>query len=202
MKEQLEESRKSKLELGFVMCANKDNIIEAKNITKGSERIVTVKYRCPTGFKSIGTYHIHPNEISRASPEDLLNSCGPNIIASCIGGVKDNKIKCYIRKKRDSLIDCTKKFNELTSLKLELKLRDEGLAKKTEVLSKERDRLAKELGEIDKKIKEFNVNVGQFNKDKDCYHKALLRKQNKYFNEIDLNVDKIKKTILVVNYSA
>lgn len=194
MKEQLRDSLKSNLEFGLTMCVNKDNIIEAKNIAKRFEKEVIIEDRCPTGFKSIGTYHTHPDTISRASAGDLVNTC--NHIADCIGGTEDNKIKCYIRKKEIDLIDCTKEFSELTSREVDLRMIDADLTMKDELLLKERERLSTivprirkidiELREINKKIKEHNLNVSQFNKDRESHDQNLLRIQNKYFDEMEI----------------
>ncbi len=67
---------------------------------------------CPPGFKSVGTYHTHPDALSRQVPGTFL--C--NKTANCIGGGRDNKIKCYIKKKNIDQIDCIKEFSELTSI--------------------------------------------------------------------------------------
>ena len=53
MKEQLEDSRKTNIELGFTLCADKDNIINAKNITKRTEKEIFLSSDCPSGFKSV-----------------------------------------------------------------------------------------------------------------------------------------------------
>ncbi len=90
MKEQLIHSHKSNVEFGFAMCANKENIIEAKNIVKRTEKEIFIEDKCPSGFKSVGTYHTHPDTISRANAGDLLNTCLH--IADCIGGTEGNNI--------------------------------------------------------------------------------------------------------------
>lgn len=194
MKEQLENSRKSNLEFGLTMCANKENIIEAKNIVRRTEKEVFIESFCPPKFKSVGTYHTHPYTISRASAGDLLNTC--DHVADCIGGTDDNKIKCYIRKKEIDPIDCAKEFSELRSSELDLRKRDEDISSKEKLLLKERERLSTiiprsrkidiELREINKKIKEYNVNIRQFNKDMDSHDQILLRVQNKYFDEMEI----------------
>lgn len=194
MKEQLENSHKTNLEFGFMMCANKDNIIEAKNITRRTEKEVFIERGCPSGFKPIGTYHTHPSEISRASPGDLLNTC--DHIADCIGGGTDNKIKCYVRKKEIDPIDCTKEFSELASIELDLKVKAADITKQSEILLKERKRLSAiktrtrdtdiELREISRKIKERNIDANKFNREMVSFDQTLLKLQNKHFEEIQI----------------
>ncbi len=195
MKEQLENSRKSNLEFGFTLCANND-IIEAKNIVKRFDKEVFIDDKCPSGFKSVGTYHTHPDTISRASAGDLLNTCSHT--ADCIGGTEDNKIKCYLRKKEIDPIDCTKVFSELTSSELDIRKRSEDILSKGkgDLLIEKKERLSAikprnrkidtELREINKKMKEHYVTLKQIHKDLESHDQILLNLQNRYFDEIEI----------------
>lgn len=194
MKEQLEDSRKTNIELGFTMCANTDNIIDAKNISKRTDKEIFISSDCPSGFKSVGSYHTHPDVISRASAGDLLNTCGH--IGDCIGGGADNKIKCYVRKKNVDPIDCTKEFSEHRSIELDLRARYEDYERRRKLLLKERERISMieprtrkidiESREIAKKMKEYNISAIQSNKEMESFGQKLLRLQNKYFDDIEI----------------
>lgn len=186
MREQLENSNKTDVEFGFTMCANRYNIIEAKNIKKGIEHGkgqtgIFIEASCPSRFKSIGTYHTHPDAISRGSAGDLLNTCDKK--TNCIGGGEDNKIKCYTKKENIDKIDCTKEFTELISL-VEKPLR----RKYTEILNDNREliEISKINSKVDKRIAALNKKVREFNKEYKIFDQRLLKLQNKYFNEIEL----------------
>lgn len=194
MRRQLDDSRDHKIESGFTMCANKDNIIEAKNITKRTDKEIFLSYSCPSGFNSVGTYHTHPDAISNASPRDLLNACGH--IGDCIGGSSDNKIKCYIRKKDADQSDCIKEFSEKTSIELDLRKRFEDYERRKKQLLEEKINLSMieprtrkvdmEIREIAKKMKEYNTAAIQFNKEIESSNQKLLVPKNKYFDEIEI----------------
>lgn len=97
MKERLRKTRQN--ELGFTLCSNQNNIITAKGYRKGkSDRIEIDTDACGKDEKFLGGYHTHPKGNSLASAEDLAH-CGV-FKAICIGGVKDDGIRCQIWKQK------------------------------------------------------------------------------------------------------
>lgn len=94
VKEKMEDTLRETilLEKGFALCS-RDKIIEPRgNIVGTSDSIIIEPEHCK-GEKFLGGYHTHPKKDSNASALDLF-FCGMNKI-TCVGGQKDNKIKCY-----------------------------------------------------------------------------------------------------------
>jgi len=93
MRSILDKSTHTKTELGFTLCADQRNKLQARNICTGEDCTIYIRGKCDEQEKFAGAYHTHPNSYSMASARDLIY-CGtsPNI---CVGGVKDNKIKCF-----------------------------------------------------------------------------------------------------------
>ncbi len=97
MKERLHKTRQN--ELGFTLCSNQNNIITANGYREGkSDRIEIDIEACDKDEKFLGGYHTHPKGNSLASAEDLAH-CGA-FKAICIGGVKDDGIRCQIWKQK------------------------------------------------------------------------------------------------------
>lgn len=93
MKSVLNKSVQTRKELGFTLCADQKNNLQARNICTGEDCTVDIRVKCDEHEKFAGAYHTHPNSYSMASANDLI-FCGtvPN---TCIGGEKDKKIKCF-----------------------------------------------------------------------------------------------------------
>ena len=92
MKSILYKSRQKQSELGFTLCSDKRDNIQARNICIGEACGVKIEEKCDEKETYVGTYHTHLY-LSLPSAGDLIK-CGstPNI---CIGGQRDNKIRCY-----------------------------------------------------------------------------------------------------------
>lgn len=89
MKAKIEETKIKKMETGFSLCKEIDkNSLKFGNECEGTEcRIKRHLQRCKSE-DIYGLYHTHPLEKARPSMAEL----------GCIGSVKDNNIKCFIRK--------------------------------------------------------------------------------------------------------
>lgn len=99
MKGKLYDSRQTKEEMGFTLCSKSDNIIRARGDHKGDSRKIKIDPgACNTDEKFLGGYHTHPGGDSSASIIDLSH-CGLHKII-CIGGDKDDRIKCQIWKQK------------------------------------------------------------------------------------------------------
>ncbi len=93
MKSILHKSKQTKTESGFTLCTDQKNDLQARNICTGEDCTIGIRVECGKQEKFAGTYHTHPISYSIASARDLIH-CGavPNM---CIGGVRDNNIRCY-----------------------------------------------------------------------------------------------------------
>lgn len=96
MKNQLETSKKNKIEQGFDLCL-KGQYIHDENICSGDECKIFRKQSCTKG-KYLGGFHTHPEDDSDLSIRDMISIFRNKEHISCIGGDKDNKISCYIVK--------------------------------------------------------------------------------------------------------
>ena len=107
MKQKLKKTEIIHKELGFNLCK-----IEGSNELKddthciGTECSMPLAKTCKIGEK-IGTFHTHPKSDSEPSLQDLWGGYYRGV--ECIGGTKDKKIACYIRKDkvRDPIVNKT-----------------------------------------------------------------------------------------------
>jgi proteasome lid subunit RPN8/RPN11 len=83
-------------ENGFTLCSESDNIIIPKGDYTGGSNKINIYPEICKDKKFVGGYHTHPRDDSSPSIADLSH-CGVHKIV-CIGGDKDNKIKCQIWK--------------------------------------------------------------------------------------------------------
>lgn len=96
MKQKVRKTEIIHKELGFNLCK-----IEGSNELKddthciGSECSMPLAKTCKIGEK-VGTFHTHPKADSEPSLPDLWG--GYYYGVECVGGVKDKKIACYVRK--------------------------------------------------------------------------------------------------------
>ena len=93
MKSILQKSIETKTELGFTLCADQKNNLQARNICTGEDCTVGILGKCDKQEKFVGAYHTHPTSYAIASACDLI-FCG-TVPITCISGERDNKIKCY-----------------------------------------------------------------------------------------------------------
>lgn len=92
MRNKLNKTRQDKVELGFTLCANSDNIIRSRGNPTGTSNKIEIDPRaCKGDEKFLGGYHTHPKSDSYPSAEDLIH-CGIHKI-TCTGGI-DDKIRC------------------------------------------------------------------------------------------------------------
>ncbi len=108
MKSVLSKSVQTKRELGFTLCADQKDNLHARNLCTGEDCTIGIRVKCDEHEKFAGAYHTHPNSYSMASASDLIY-CGtvPN---TCIGGERDNKIKCFTWKHKHITEE---KYNDL-----------------------------------------------------------------------------------------
>lgn len=108
MRKRLYETRDEKREKGFTLCSKLNNVISARGDHKGDQNKIKIDPEvCYKDEKFLGGYHTHLRGDSNPSITDLSH-CGVHKIV-CIGGVKDDEIKCQIWKqkqisKEDALI--------------------------------------------------------------------------------------------------
>ncbi len=111
MKDKIKDTKKSKIELGFALCVDKDNQINQKDnsqtvkiIKKGIECVGTkcsIKAgKCKEDQIYIGNYHTHPNAHPTMSITDMVTGCSEDI--ECIGSAPFNTIRCFTRKTNES----------------------------------------------------------------------------------------------------
>lgn len=109
MKKVMHDSKQSKQELGFTLCADKKDTIYPRNICTGECKSVDIDVTCNEGEKYVGSYHTHYNAPSYPSAGDAIK-CGlmENI---CIAGL--DSYKCYTWKHEPISPDKYDKFINL-----------------------------------------------------------------------------------------
>lgn len=99
MKKNLKKSEEINKEIGFNLCqVDGNNDLKDENYHIGTEDSIYFSVKCDIG-KKVGEFHTHPKGFSQPSLNDLHNACSEGI--ECIGGAKDKKIVCYVRKLKD-----------------------------------------------------------------------------------------------------
>lgn len=116
MKSLLDNTKRTGLEHGFDLCSNqRERILKAENFCVGDRCGVSNIQRCKKGDILVGGYHTHPSPFTeRPSLEDLRLNLQFGI--GCIGTVKDNSIKCYVKKGHISFkeeLDVIQKMDKL-----------------------------------------------------------------------------------------
>lgn len=97
MKGLLRDTKQDKLERGFDLCSNiTTKELLARNICTGSRCQIMPKRKCRFGEGLEGGFHTHPDLTSKPSLADLV--MGLQFGIECVGGVKDNSIKCFVKK--------------------------------------------------------------------------------------------------------
>ena len=196
MKEQLKRTKKDAIERGFLLTRS-NNFIETGKSFTGDRHEVVMLEQAINIQKIAGIYHTHSTECARMTATDLESSCLFDI--SCIGGVKDNKIKCFVRKKLESRdADWKKKFECNDKAKRLRKLREAQLSKrgididneeKRLIILKEKFKFGKSkltVSEISSHITSFNKKVLEYEKDREKFLKNVQELVNKYFNMKDI----------------
>ena len=98
MKSVLDDTRRTGLEHAFDLCINKrERILKAENFCVGERCEVHPLQECKKEEILVGGFHTHPSPFSsRPSLDDL--GTGLQFGIECIATVKDNSIKCYVKK--------------------------------------------------------------------------------------------------------
>jgi hypothetical protein len=105
MKQKIKKTETIGREHGFNLCHTK-GIKELKDDTHciGTDCSISFEKTCKattakTVWKKVGDFHTHPSGNSEPSLSDLWNAYHYGI--ECIGGTKDKKITCYVRKDKE-----------------------------------------------------------------------------------------------------
>ena len=98
MKSVLDDTKRTGLEHAFDLCINeRERILKAENFCIGERCEVRPFQECKKGEVLVGGFHTHPSPFSpRPSLDDL--STGLQFGIECIATVKENSIKCYVKK--------------------------------------------------------------------------------------------------------
>lgn len=89
------ETRQKNIELGFGLCRMKFvNTLKPGSECSGNECSVLPIQECQTGLY-VGGYHTHPVGTAEPSIADLRNAYINDV--ECVGSVKDDAIRCFIR---------------------------------------------------------------------------------------------------------
>ena len=95
MRLKIEETRQKKIELGFGLCRMKYvNTLKSGYECIGNECSMLPIQECLTGTY-VGGYHTHPSGTAEPSIADLRNAYVHDV--ECVGSVKEDAIKCFIR---------------------------------------------------------------------------------------------------------
>lgn len=122
MKGLLDDTKRTGLEHGFDLCINpRERILKAENFCVGTKCEVPSPKECKKGEILVGGFHTHPPPFSpRPSLDDL--KIGLQLGIECIATVKDNSIKCYVKKEDISFKKESETISEMDKL---IKKRDE-----------------------------------------------------------------------------
>lgn len=184
MKDKIKETKKSKIELGFALCTDKDhqrdnqkdNSQTIKTIKKGTDCVGTtcsIKVgKCKEDQIYIGNYHTHPISHPTMSITDMVTGCSEEI--ECIGSAPFNTIRCFTRKTDES--QCVEEIGPF---------------------EEEEHRILEKCGYIRSTLKspkiiiktniiKFLKDISQYENDIARYHKNRLELLNKNFNRIDI----------------
>lgn len=94
MKEKLEHTKRARKEFGFSLCTENIKIHDEFHCIGTSCKIAPTR-KCQRG-KYVGDFHTHPRVASEMSIGDMYFAYRDGV--GCVGGSKDNKIKCFTRK--------------------------------------------------------------------------------------------------------
>jgi hypothetical protein len=185
MKDKIKDTKKSKIELGFALCADKDNQIYSqkdnsqsnyRTIKKGTDCVGTkcsIKVgKCKEDQTYIGNYHTHPSTYPTMSMTDMVTGCSEDI--ECIGSVPFNTIRCFTRK--TSEFQC---------------IEDIGPFEAEEHMILEKGEYIRSTLKSPKTIVKTNIiklltDISKYETDISKYHKNRLKLLNNNFNRIDI----------------
>lgn len=95
MRAKIIETKERNIELGFGLCRLKFiNVLKTGNECAGDECSIGYVPECLTGLY-VGGYHTHPKGTTNPSITDLRNAYVNDV--ECVGSVKENAIRCFVR---------------------------------------------------------------------------------------------------------
>lgn len=172
MKDRIKETKRTKTEVGFALCRNKDTNI----ILKGTECVGTkcsIKIgKCPENQIYLGNYHTHPKTHPSMSITDMTTGCEEDI--ECIGSAPFGTIRCFTRKTNKS--QC---LNETSPFEED----EHKIVEKGEQL---RTILRSPISIIRTGIPKLIREIYQYDTDVTKYHTNRVKLLNKNFNRIDI----------------
>jgi proteasome lid subunit RPN8/RPN11 len=195
MRNKLDKTRQDRIELGFTLCANSNNIIRSRGNPTGTSNKIEIDPRaCRGDEKFLGGYHTHPKSDSYPSAEDLIH-CGIHKII-CTGGM-DDKIRCNVWKygqlssedknkmideyvsgynnhKYQQTFDCINDFEPIYREERNIKGLDESLKQLESYLSTPSIRMQYDIAKAGR-----NLRAGILNGD-------IKNKSRKYYNEVEI----------------
>lgn len=179
MKDKIKETKKSKTELGFALCIDKNdskNKNDSDIIIKGTECIgikCSIKVgKCKEDQIYIGNYHTHPRAHPTMSITDMVTGCSEKI--ECIGSVPFNSIRCFIRKTEES--QC---LNEISQFEEEEhKILEKGEEIRT-ILRSPKSIIKTGIPKILREISQYDTHIAK-------YHKNRFKLLYNNFNRIDI----------------
>lgn len=182
MKDQLEKTRISGIEHGFNICRDNGNIIDKDECT-GTYCQIKMKGECEGNIKKIGDYHTHPRGSNLMSINDLYVACLYDF--KCIGSVRDNEIKCFVKKPISYPKNCLNEAKDIILERERLSKNKEHLIIQESILNRMKNRISeKEYSyskeRLDQKIKMHNTNVTKSIMTKDIV-------KEKYFKDLILS---------------
>lgn len=179
MKDKIKETKKSKTELGFALCIDKNdskNKNDSKIIIKGTECVGTkcsIKVgKCKEDQIYIGNYHTHPRAHPTMSITDMVTGCSEKI--ECIGSVPFNSIRCFIRKTEES--QCLNEINQFEEE--EHKILEKGEEIRT-ILRSPKSIIKTGIPKILREISQYDTHIAK-------YHKNRFKLLYNNFNRIDI----------------
>lgn len=173
MKDKIKDTQKTKTELGFALCKNKNSNI----VVKGTECIGTkcsIKIgKClETDQIYIGNYHTHPLSHPTMSITDMTTGCSEAI--ECIGSAPFNTLRCFTRKTEES--HC---LNEVSPFEdTEHKLLEKGEELRT-ILRSPKSIIKKGIPSLIREAYQYDTEIAR-------YHNNRVKLLNKNFNRTDI----------------
>ncbi len=172
MKDKIKETKKSKIELGFSLCIEKNSNI----ITKGSEctgtRCSIRTGICKEDYTKIGDYHTHPRSDATMSITDMVTGCSEYV--QCIGSAKSNNIVCFIRKTEE--YQCSKDISPFEDEEYDILKKDSEIR---EILSSPRSIIKTGIYNTLKEMKQYEDRIVK-------YHANRVKLLNKHFDRIGI----------------
>jgi len=106
MKQTMKDTRREKKDITFNLYDESGDLIERDYAVtnQGSPTPIIIKEGC------IGNFHTHFTSVSKMSPIDAFFACRINMMI--IGGIRDNKIICYMIREGES-VNCEKELKPL-----------------------------------------------------------------------------------------